>query len=220
MDSLLILKKSTEHFVFLYSAIDSIAVDTIAADMEKNYMRVLNDFKVKKIPNVTVRIYPDLKSFHSGINFPDAPDQILATAFGIDDIRMVSPNNAGPEKWMFEFAAPHEFTHVVHLNIDYSPNNPRWLWEGVAQYEARWFFDPAELDFIRRKEFPSLAELDNGMEYMLGFVIIEAIKDIWGFDAVIGLIKSRGDVQNVLKTDQKTFEGKIFEYIYGKYVKK
>ena len=115
MDSLLVLRKSTEHFLFMYSAIDSITVDTIAIDMEKNYKRILNDFKLEKIPNITLRIYPDLKSFHKGINFPDAPDQLLATAFGKDDIRMVSPNNAGPESWMLAHFAPHEFTHCRSL---------------------------------------------------------------------------------------------------------
>jgi hypothetical protein len=194
-------------------------VDTIAIDMEKNYKRILNDFKLKAIPNVSVRIYPDLVSFHKGINFPDAPDQVLATSFGKDDIRMVTPNNAGPEGWMLSHFAPHEFTHCVHLNIDYSPNNPRWLWEGVAQYEARWFFDPAELEVIKQKQFPSFADLNNGMEYMLGYVIIEAIKDLWGFDTVIDLIKSRGDVKKILKTDEKLFEKKIYEHIYRKYIK-
>lgn len=218
MDSVLIFRKSTEHFLFLYSAIDSISVDTIAMDMEKNYKKIRNDFKLKYIPNITVRIYPGLESFHMGINFPNAPDQVLATAFGKDDIRMVSPNNAGPERWMFAYAAPHEFTHCVHLNIDYSPNNPRWLWEGVAQYEARWFFNPNELEIIKKKEFPALVDLNNGMEYMLGFVIIEAIKDLWGFDTVISLIKKQGDVQKVLHIDEKLFDEKVFEHIYKKYI--
>ena len=169
---------------------------------------------------VTVRIYRDLESFHKGINFPGAPAQVLATAFGKDDIRMVSPRNAGPERWMLAYAAPHEFTHCVHLNIDYSPNNPKWLWEGVAQYEARWFFDPNELDSIKKKDFPSLASLDQGMEYMLGFVVIEAIKDLWGFDTVIDLIKNKGDVQKVLNIRQSVFEEKIFERVYSKYVHK
>ena len=219
MDSLLVLRKSTAHFQFLYTDIDSGSVDTLAMDMEKNYDRILHDLKLTKIPPVTVRIYPDLPSFHKGINFPDAPDQVLATAFGKDDIRMVSPNNAGPERWMLAYAAPHEFTHVVHLNISYAPNNPRWLWEGVAQYEAKWFFDPAELDFIRKKEFPALTDLNNGMEYMLGFAVIEAIKDIWGFETVIKLIKTNGDVKQTLGLSQKAFEDKIFQRIHEKYIK-
>jgi hypothetical protein len=160
-----------------------------------------------------------LKSFHNGINFPGAADQVLATAFGTDDVRMVSPNNAGPEGWMLAYVAPHEFTHVVHLNVSYSPNNPTWLWEGVAQYEAGWFFNPNELEIIKKKEFPRLVQLNNGMEYMLGFVIIEAIKDLWGFDTVIDLIKQKGDVQKVLKINEKVFEQRVFEQIYKKYIK-
>ena len=132
---------------------------------------------------------------------------------------MVSPNNAGPDSLMLMKGVAHEFTHCVHLNIDYSPNNPRWLWEGVAMFESEWFFDPKEIDIIKNKEFPQLATLNNGMEYMLGYVIIEAIKDIWGFDTVIKLIKKRGDVQAVLKLNENQFEEKIFEHIYKKYIK-
>jgi hypothetical protein len=220
MDSLLVLRKATEHFIFMYNACDSSIIDTLATGLEKNYKRILSDFKLKKIPDVTVRVYPDLDCFHKGINFPGAPDQVLATAFGKDDVRMVSPRNAGPESWMLAYFAPHEFTHVVHLTMDYAPNNPRWLWEGVAQYEAGWFFNPAEFEFMKQKQFPVFADLANGMEYMLGYVIIEAIKDLWGFEAVISLIKNRGDCQKTLKTDQKSFEEKVYEHIYKKYVQR
>jgi hypothetical protein len=219
MDSLLTLSKQTTHFIIRYHPADSTLADSIATNMEKKHRKILKDFSLKRMPLTTVRVYPDLPSFHKGINFPEAPDQVLATAFGKDDIRMVSPRNAGPESWMLTYAAPHEFTHCVHLNIDYSPNNPRWLWEGVAQYEAGWFFDPKEIDFIKNKEYPSLASLNNGMEYMLGFVIIEAIKDLWGFDTVIRLIKERGDVKKVLKIEQHPFEEQVFTHIHQKYIK-
>jgi hypothetical protein len=217
-DSLLLLKKSTQHFRFLYSQRDSVSINDIAKKLEANYSKILTDLKVKKIPVTIVRIYPDLKSFHQGINFPHAPENILATAFGKNDIRMVSPNIAGVDSSMIMQGLTHEFTHCVHLNIDYSPNNPRWLWEGIAMFESGWFFDPKEIDIIKNKNFPTLAALNNGMEYMLGYVIIEAIKDIWGFDTVISLIKKRGDVSAVLKIDQNQFEEKIFQNIHARYI--
>lgn len=219
-DSLLTLKRSTEHFIFLYSEVDTSSVYHIAEKLERDYKKILSDFKLKKIPVTTVRIYPDLASFHQGINFPNAPENILATAFGKSDFRMVSPTVKGLDSLMLINGVTHEFTHCVHLNIDYSPNNPRWLWEGVAMFESGWFFDPAEIDIIRNKNFPPFAALNNGMEYMLGYVIIEAIKDIWGFDMVIRLIKKRGDVQAVLQLKQDKFEEKIFDHIYQKYIKK
>ena len=220
-DSLLTLKKSTAHFIFLYNnSIDSVSVMHIAEKLDEDYKKVLQDFKVKKMPVTTVRIYPDLTSFRQGINFPNAPDYILATAFGKNDFRMASPNIKGIDSMMLIKGVTHEFTHCVHLNIDYSPNNPRWLWEGVAMFESDWFFDPREIDIIKNRDFPSLSALNNGMEYMIGYVVIEAIKDIWGFDTVINLIKKRGNAQTVLKLDQKEFEVRIYEYIYNKYIKK
>ncbi len=218
-DSMLTLKKSTEHFTFLYSEIDSISVGHIASRLERSYHKILGDFKIEKIPMTTVRIYPNVKSFHQGINFPNAPDYVLATAFGKDDFRMPSPNSVGAEDSLnlIKYVA-HEFTHCVHLNIDYAPNNPSWLWEGVANFEADWFFDPKEIDVIKNKQFPPFATLNNGMDYMLGYVIIEAIKNIWGFDAVINLIKKRGNTLAVLKINQAQFEEKIYDHIYKKYI--
>ena len=219
-DSLLVLKKSKEHFVLLYSEIDSVSVNYIADKLEEDYRRILNDFKIDKLPITTVRIYPDRESFKHGINFPNAPDEILATAFGKDDFRMISPNAEGMDSVMLMKGVTHEFTHCVHLNIDYSPSNPRWLWEGVAMFEAGWFLDPNEIDLIKNRNFPTLSTLGNGMEYMLGYTIIEAIRDMWGFDAVIDLIKNRGDVQATLNIGEREFEQKIFEHIYKKYIKK
>jgi hypothetical protein len=219
-DSLLTLKKSTAHFSFLYTAIDSLSIELIASKLEANYKKITSDFKIDKIPATTVRIYPDLQSFHRGINFPNAPAEILATAFGRDDIRMASPNATGVDSATLMKGVTHEFTHCVHLNIDYAPNNPRWLWEGVAMYEADWTFDPGEVYTMTNNKFPSLDSLGNGLEYMLGFVIIEAIIDQWGFDTVIELIKKRGDIQAVLKTDQQAFEKIIYDRIYEKYIKK
>lgn len=218
-DFLLTLKKSTEHFTFLYSETDSISVDHIAVQLERNYHKIINDFKIGKIPVTVVRIYPDMQSFHRGINFPDAPDYVLATAFGKSDFRMPSPNSVAPgdSLTLINFVA-HEFTHCVHLNIDYSPNNPRWLWEGVANFESGWFVDPKGIDVVKNKQFPPFAMLINGLEYELGYVIIEAIKDIWGFDAVIDLIRKKGDVPAVLQLTQGQFEERIYAHIYKKYI--
>jgi hypothetical protein len=166
-----------------------------------------------------VRIYPNVKSFHAGINFPGAPDYLLATAFGKDDFRMPSPHSVSREDslTLIKYVA-HEFMHCVHLNIDYAPNNPRWLWEGIANFEAGWFFDPKEIEVIKNKQFPPFATLSNELPEVLGYVIIEAIKDIWGFDAVIGLIKKRGDTQAILQISQTQFEEKIYNHIYQKYI--
>jgi hypothetical protein len=217
-DALLTLRKSTTHFKFLFNVADSFNVYQIAEFLEENYDRILHDLGVSKIPVTVVRIYPDITSFRKGINFPNAPDFIQATAFGKNDFRIVSPNIANLDTSMYVKGAVHEFTHCVHLNIDYAPNNPSWLWEGLAMFESGWFMDPKEIDIIKNKQFPKLAELRNGMEYMLGFVILEAIKDIWGQAAIINLIKKRGSVKDVLNLSETDFEKQVFEHIYKKYI--
>jgi hypothetical protein len=220
-DSLLTLKKSTAHFSFLYTPVDSLSIEIIAAKLESNYKKITGDFKIDNMPVTTVRIYPDLKSFHHGVNAPDdTPPEFMATAFGKDDFRMTSPHTAGVDSAMLMRGVTHEFTHCVHLNVDYAPNNPRWLWEGVAMYESDWFESPTQVYAIHDNKFPPLNKVVNGIEYMLGFVIIEAIKDQWGFDKVLELIKKRGDVQAVFNIHQQAFEKIIYDRIYEKYIKK
>ena len=216
-DSLLVLKKKTQHFIFLFNELDSARVGQIALMLEQSHDRILADFKIEKILPTTVRIYPTVESFHQGINFPNAPSNILATAFGKDDFRMLSPTINGTDSLELYRHVIHEFTHCVHLNISYSPNNPRWLWEGVAMFECGWFVDPKSIDVLRQKQYPLFSSLQNGLEYELGFVIIEAIKEIWGFDKVVELIKLRGDTKAVLMIDQNEFEKRIYDQIQNKY---
>jgi len=87
-------------------------------------------------------------------------------------------------------------------------------------YESDWFFDPAEVYRMNNNKFPSLDSLGNGMEYMLGFAIIEAIKEQWGFDTVVNLIRKRSNVQAVLKIGQQAFEKIIYDRIRKKYIEK
>ena len=218
-DSLLTVQTSTDHFTFLYSEIDSLIIGELAERLENAYHKILADFGLNKLPKTTVRVYPDKQSFHRGINFPLGPEDLLATAFGKDDFRMTSPNSVNAEdSFLLVKMITHEFTHCVHLNIDYAPNNPRWLWESVANFEAGWFIDPAEIEVVRKKAIPPLSML-NGLEYQLGYVIVEAMKDLWGFEKVVQLIKERGDVQSVFQLSSKDFENKVYEHIYRKYLK-
>jgi metallo-beta-lactamase class B len=215
MDSVLTQKKRINHFEFWYSDIDKANIDSLSFHLESKYEKILKDLKLTGLPITRVKIYPDLESFHYAINQPDAPAEVLATAFGKDEFRMVSPTKGGDE--LMQFIA-HEFTHCVHLNIDYAPNNPRWLWEGLAMYESGWIMDPTQIDAVKNKQFPALESLGNGMEYMLGYVIIEAIKDLWGSDALISLIKNRGNTEKAVGLNQKDFEAKVFDRIYRKYI--
>jgi hypothetical protein len=218
-DSLLTMQTSTNHFTFLYSEIDSLIIGQLAVRLEKDYDKILADFALDKLPKTTVRVYPDKSSFHRGINYPDGPEDLLATAFGKDDFRMTSPNSVKAEdSLLLVKMITHEFTHCVHLNIVYAPNNPRWLWESIANFEAGWFVDPTEIEIVRKKEIPPLSNL-NGLEYQLGYVIIEAMKDIWGFEKVVQLIKERGDVQSVFHLSPQDFENRVYEQIYQKYLR-
>ena len=108
--------------------------------------------------------------------------------------------------------AEHEFAHVVTLNINHNiSNNPRWLWEAVAVYEAKEFFEPASLSYMS-PGIPTLDQLDVAYDqgfwvYQVGYVLIEYVVETWGMDTVIALIRAHGDVAGVLGITVAEFEG-------------
>ena len=92
---------------------------------------------------------------------------------------------------------------------------------GRISYVRSWLVSKSrEIEQTKKGEFPALKDLNNGLEYMLGYVIIEAIKDKWDFNAVINLIKHQGNTQKVLGLPQKEFEEIVFNSIYRKYITK
>jgi hypothetical protein len=119
--------------------------------------------------------------------------------------------------------AVHEFTHGVTLNIEPRvANNPRWLWEGVALYEAGQFVNPRRLSYIVNRHPPTLAELNanwqtNTQVYDLGYLLIEYIVEKWGRQHVVDLIKTFGNIPSVLGVSVSEFEVGWYEFVMRKY---
>ena len=79
-------------------------------------------------------------------------------------------------------------------------NNPRWLWEAVAVYEAGQFVDPRSLPYLAggaSLTLDSLNSLDNTRIYDVGYVMAEFIITRWGADALVALIATNGNLAMV-----------------------
>jgi hypothetical protein len=91
----------------------------------------------------------------------------------------------------------HEFTHCASMRVQANiANNPRWLWETVALYEAGQFVDPMTLPLLNGAAPPTLQQLnslDNTMIYSIGASLGRFIVQTWGADAFRALIRSNGN---------------------------
>ncbi|NJD18687.1 MAG: hypothetical protein FIA95_05310 [Gemmatimonadetes bacterium] len=102
----------------------------------------------------------------------------------------------------------HEYAHLVSWQVNPTiPNNPRWLWEAVAVYEAgsapdlRTWSD-AELTF---PGLPALNQFNSPLPYRWGYHVARAVIERWGDDGYLALIRSNGNLQGTLGISEAAF---------------
>ncbi|MCF8010749.1 MAG: hypothetical protein K9L17_05550 [Clostridiales bacterium] len=219
--------KETEHFNFYYTNVDDSSIGEISSTLEDNFDRIVNDLKPKSLPKFSVRIYPDLETYHKATGRPNAPDWSVGGFSGNREINMVSPNNPGPTHTYEEMlvVAVHEFAHGVtrHVAKDSYKHVPKWLKEAVALYEANQIRDSNNLEFMRKGNYPRFLQIvdnkdDYKVIYSIGYTIIEYVVDKWDIASVRELIKNKGDVQKVLGVSPNDFQQGWYNFVKEKYL--
>lgn len=134
------------HFVFRHTA-PAPSMPQTAARLEAEYSRILEDLSVAAMPTVTVSFYATHGALVAGAGPTAGPIPAWATGLvtAEDQIHLISPAAAGPYDRAITNLI-HEFAHCVSLRANRTiANNPRWLWEAVAVFEARQRVDPRSL---------------------------------------------------------------------------
>jgi hypothetical protein len=118
-------------------------------------------------------------------------------------------------------AIVHEFAHCASMAANPAiANNPRWLWESVALYEAGQVVDPRTLPYVTSGTPPTLAELsriEDTRIYDVGGLIGEFVVVTWGRQALRDLVRRGGALQAVLGVDEATFTARWFAYARERY---
>ncbi len=218
------MKYTSAHFVIHYTALDRTNIAAIAQRLETSHERIARDLEAVALPVITVHFYSDQKKIHTDIGLPNAPEWVIGTATNATELRMMSPNWPSRNFDSMLTVAVHEFTHCATLNL--APrfaNNPRWLWEAMALYEAGQFVHPRNLSYMTSGTPPTLAELEanwqtNTKIYDLGYVLAEYVVTKWGMPALVNLIKSLGDIPATLGVTVAEFEGGWYAFVKSKYL--
>ncbi len=210
------------HFSYIYH--DSMTVENtahLAKALGENYNRVCKNLGVESLPIITVQIWSDEENYQQamektlGSRFPGSRGYIT----GDREIRLLYHRRLSAQQ-----EAVHEFVHVVTLNINPQfGNNPRWLWEAVAQYEAGQFIHPKDIRYLREGKFPSLELLSGpfnrgGNIYDVGYLLVEYIVESWGRTTLLDLIKSNGNLQKVLELSDDAFQNGWRTFVEEKYL--
>ncbi|MEL7311290.1 MAG: hypothetical protein AAFN07_07265 [Pseudomonadota bacterium] len=170
---------------------------------------------------VTLQLWHDQEQFLSameqalGQRTPGSRGYIT----GPTDVRMLVTTRGD-----ITLEAVHETVHALSLQLNPSfGNNPRWLWESVAQYYAGALVHPIDSGLVTHSQCVTLEMLNEpfnrgGSVYDAGFLIGEFVVAEWGNAGLIDLIKSNGDVHRTFDISPVLFEQQWCEFVRRKYL--
>jgi hypothetical protein len=221
---------TSEHFNF-YSEEedeeDEEVLENLSKTLESNYSRISKDMQTSFDSKIDVFIYPELKAFHTAINYPDAPDWAVGAA-SKNELKMVSPLNPGNAHTYESLmkAIVHELAHTVVLNFrKQGPVGlPNWLNEGYAYYEAKQLTNAQRTlvhNQLLNNKIPSWNELEkadtvqfadiNG--YPISATIIEFLVGSYGLDKLKQFIIEPESVEKIYDMSQEDLERLWLEYL-------
>jgi hypothetical protein len=222
------LAKESRHFAFYSTKSDIGVLDSLAIILEKNYARITNRLGIQIKKKINVKVFPDIRSFHVAVHYPDAPDWVVGSCIG-DELLMVSPLNPGSVHTYESLmqVVVHEFTHIA---VYYATGNkavtvlPKWLNEGYAQYEAGQINDKIRRSVeagVSEKAPPTWAQLNTApaMEfgsmngYGLSVSIVEFLVVTYGIDKLVLLIKEPENIETIYGMPENTLEKQWIQYI-------
>lgn len=225
-DSNIISQKPTiveyDNFIFkLYDGLSESIVEPIQGKLDANYLRILTDLEVASMGKVTVSIWSKESNFLDnmeasiGRRYEGAGGWVYSSY----DIRILHRGSNTPQIVL------HEFCHAVSLVVNNRiGNNPRWLWETVAVYEAGEFVDPKTLNYLVNGNFPTLLELNadfsvNSLKvYDVGYLIGAFIVEKYGKSKLVELVRTNGDIPTVLGLTNQQFEEDWRDFVTIQYL--
>jgi hypothetical protein len=209
----------TAHFHVFYTPLDDNNIKEIADSLESSYPRITAQLQSGDLPDVNVHFYANIVELTK--KFPDFPSWAVGQAISVSEIHMLSPNNPTQDYQTMIRNTKHEFAHCVSMKINNTiSNNPRWLWESVALYEANTPWDPHMLAYLVNQKPPSLEQLNdfsNPAIYEVGYFIGQFIAETYGATALKSLIQNNGDLKGTLNVSEEEFTKLWFEFVKKKY---
>ena len=211
---------TSARFTFRYTSLDAASIGATAATLEREHDRVTQNLDVSQMPLVGVTLHPDRDSLRRAITPSVGTVPAFANGFitSVDQIHILSPNFASA--WPYEIGLMnivHELAHCVSMRVNPAiPNNPRWLWESVALFEAGQIGDARRLPFVAGGRPPTLTELNtiqNTTIYEVGGLIGQFIVETWGRETLLAMVRANGNLLLVPGLTEAEFLSRWIEWL-------
>jgi hypothetical protein len=205
---------STDAFKFiLHDGVTRKQAGEIGDSLLANRVRVQNHLRVTVMPQVTISLW---SREHSDDFYAEMRNRIGQVYPGATGYTPTSTEMCVLWDQSMVKGSIHEFSHLVSLALKPNiGNNPRWLWEAVAQYESRTY-DPPSTWSAADRTFPGFVQLNqynSTLPYRWGYFIICLVLERWGQDAYINLIRSNGNTTSALGISEEEFGKLVEEYV-------
>ncbi len=223
------IKTESKSFdFFLYDGLYENDVKEIIQALEDNRQRIITDLKPELVPRAEIHIWDNRETWAKDNKLvlwfhPNAGGYVERNRVKfiiLEETDITEHKNAVFQEFHNMLLNPinvaiHEYSHLITANIDKKNFKiPDWLWESIACYEAKTFFDISRITTDLDKIIQPFSKLDGDIGiYMVGYSIIEYIIKNWGESSIHKLVKNHGDTKQVLGIDQTELEEGFWEYI-------
>lgn len=175
----------TDHFTLHFPATLDLHAERVAVEAERAYERVSSDLKHNLASAVPILLFRTRQELEQGASVsqadasPGSRDRILLAV------------DVPADQW--RGLITHELAHVFGSDIVPGMKAPRWIMEGLAEYE-RGDWDPSDLaairDMVHGGSLPSASDIDRGSGIdarvlsALGHAAFDFIESRWGKNGV------------------------------------
>jgi beta-lactamase regulating signal transducer with metallopeptidase domain len=179
---------TTDHFEIHYQPALDLHAERVGLEAERAYDRVSSDLKHNLAFKVPIILFPTTKQYEESVQSSRLGQPHPASFADPSRDRILLAMDQPADRW--HGLITHEVTHVFGFDIVPGTATPRWITEGLAEYE-RGAWDPSDLvalrEVVRANAIPKMSGLsgDDGnrevrVVYALGHAAFDFIESRWG----------------------------------------
>jgi beta-lactamase regulating signal transducer with metallopeptidase domain len=177
----------TDHFQIHYHPDLDLHAERVGREAERAYEQVSSDLKHNLAFVVPVILFATTNEFDESVRAGRSGPLNAASLADLSRDRILLAMDHPADQWYGLIA--HELTHVFGFDIIPGTATPRWITEGLAEYE-RGAWDPSDLvvlrDAVRANAIPKMSGLegesgrDARLVHGLGHAAFDFIESRWG----------------------------------------
>lgn len=223
----------TDHFEIHYQPALDLHAERIALEAERAYEQVSSDLKHNLAFKVPIILFHTTKQFEQSVQAGGSGQPHVASFADRSRDRILLALDHPADQWLGLLT--HEVTHIFAFDIVPGTATPRWITEGLAEYE-RGARDPSDLvalrEAVRANAIPKMSGLsgDGGSRdlrvvYALGHAAFDFIESRWGKPGVRQFLfwlrqtaNNGGDpYEGALQVSRDEFDQDFERYLRGRF---